>query len=203
MKILLFGGSGRLGTELQKYIKCDAPTHEELDITQMTSYSGKYNIIINSAAYTDVVKAEKEKKECFKVNVKGTFDSLFLEALPRNKYIYISSEYAHNPQNFYSWTKKWAEDIVKTYPNHLIIRTNFVPRPFPHKEAFIDGWTQGDYVDIIAPMIAAEILKDTKGLIYVGTGRKTIFELARQTVPNIKGISVDDIKEVKLPRDYE
>ncbi len=52
-------------------------------------------------------------------------------------------------------------------------------------------------------MIAKEILKGTTGLKYIGTGRKTMFELARRTKPDIKGISVDDIKGVKLPYDYQ
>jgi hypothetical protein len=51
-------------------------------------------------------------------------------------------------------------------------------------------------------MIVKEILNNRSGTIDVGTGRKTIFELARRTRPDIKGILVNDIKGVRLPKDY-
>jgi len=62
--------------------------------------------------------------------------------------------------------------------------------------------TNGDYVDVITPMIVKEILKHNRGIINLGTGRKSMFELARRTKPDIKANSVDDIKNVKLPHDY-
>lgn len=203
MKILLTGGSGLLGKELQKYLKCDAPNSDVFDITDLEreQTDNIYDVIIHAAAYTDVINAEIDKSNCFDVNVKGTRD--LVEIFPSAKFVYISSEYAHNPLNFYSWTKLWGEGVVRKHFNHLIIRTSFVDMPFPHPVAFFDQQTQGDYVTIIAPMIAAEVLKQSRGTVYLGTGRKTMFELARRTEPNIKAISVDDIKSVKLPKDYE
>lgn len=202
MKALMTGGSGLLGKELRKYIKCVHPNSKSMDITlPQTLLGGEFDTIIHCAAYTDVPKAEIEKKECFSVNVIGTLN--LLEAYPKAKFVYISSEYANNPLNFYSWTKFWGEQLVAKREKWLIIRTSFNKNPFVHDFAFFDQYTQGDYVEKIAPMIAAEIVKDSRGLVYVGTGRKTIFELARQTQPNIKGISVDDIKSVKLPKDYK
>lgn len=200
--ILLTGGTGRLGKELQKYIECDAPTRRELDITKpetIKEYEDNYGTIIHCAAYTDVAKAEKEREQCFKANVTGTKN--LLNVFPNKKFVYISSEYARDPVNYYSWTKSWGEDLVSKHPNYLIIRTSFKDNPFPHKEAFFDQYTEGDYVDVIAPMVAAEIMKGSTEIAYVGTGRKSIFELARRTRPNIKGISVDDIKDVRLPKD--
>jgi dTDP-4-dehydrorhamnose reductase len=202
MKTLLLGGSGRLGIELQKYFYCVAPPSENLDITQLKEPLGDYDIVINSAAYTDVVSAEKEREKCFNINVVGTYN--LVKAYSNAKFVFISSEYAFNPQNFYSWTKLWGEEIVRRFASsYLIIRTSFVSRPFSHKYAFFDQFTRSDYVDVIAPMIVAEILRDSVGVKYIGTRRKTMFELARQTKPSIKGISVDDIKSVKLPKDYE
>lgn len=198
--MLLTGGSGRLGCELQKYLNCFAPSSKELDITKRINPIKGVDRVVHCAAYTDVIKAETENKKCFDVNVFGVQNMAYTYI--DSTFIYISSEYAYKPKNFYSWTKLWAEELVKKHPNSLIIRTSFIDRPFPHKYAFADQYTQGDYVDIIAPMIATEVMKGTKGLIYIGTGRKTMFELARQTRPKIKGISVDDIKNVRLPKDY-
>lgn len=205
--ILITGGSGLLGMELQKYFpNCNAPDHTRLDITDLNSihtFKGTYpsiDIVIHCAAYTKVERAETDRAECFNVNVIGTH--AIAEAYHDAYFVYISSEYASNPVNFYSYTKLWGEEAVKkNCKNNLIIRTLFKANPFPYAQAFIDQYTYGDYVDVIAPMIVKEIFFETKGLINLGTGRKSIFELARRTRPDISGISVDDVKTVHLPRE--
>ena len=206
MKILLTGGSGMLGTEMKKYLKFFAPSHKDFDITKPKTLKGYYNTedltIIHCAAYTNVPKAEIEKDKCFGINVTGTYN--MVEAFSNAYFVYISSEHVFpEPLNFYCKTKLWGEEIVKVHhANHLIIRTLFKKNPFPYEYAFFDQITDGDYVDVITPMIVKEILKQTKGTINIGTGRKTMFELARRTRPDIKANSVDDIKNVKLPHDY-
>jgi len=87
--------------------------------------------------------------------------------------------------------------------NYLIIRTLFKPNPWPFEYAFTDQMTQGDYIDVITPLIAKAI-KDWDGessTIYVGTERKSMFELAKRTKPNVKPNSVDDLP-LKRPKDY-
>jgi len=204
--ILLTGGTGLLGKALFQYFdNIDCPSHDALDITKpVFGNRGSYDLIIHSAAYTDVVRAEVDQKQCFDVNVYGTLN--LLNAFSTLPMVYISTEYAKDPLNYYSLTKRFAEESIKNYKhNYLIIRTLFKPRPFPFEKAFVDQYTQGDYVDVIAPMIA-KIIKDwdrqTGGIVYVGTGRKTIYELAKQTRPDVGQISVEDIKDVKLPKDY-
>lgn len=203
MKILLTGGSGLLGKELQKYIKCYAPSHKEMDITKTKTLKGEYDLIIHCAAYTDVLKAEVEPNKCLETNVTGTLN--LIQAFPDTPFVYISTEYAINPINFYSRTKRLGEEIVSFYDNYLIIRTVFKPKPFPWDKAFVDQYTEGDYVDVIAPLIAREIGewdRITSTVSHVGTGRKTMLELAKRTKPNVQPISVNDIKNVKLPTDY-
>lgn len=196
--ILLTGGSGLLGRELRKYLKCYAPTRKQLDITKKIKPLKDVSMVIHCAAYTDVVKAETDRKACFDVNVKGTQN--LIDAYPDVPFVYISTEYVDDPVNHYAATKQLGEDIVKN-DKRLIIRTSFSPRPFPHKYAFFDQLTNGDYVDVIAPLIIKEIsYYDWCGeVLYVGTHKKTMLELARQTKPKIKGISVGDIKGVKIP----
>ena len=199
-KILLVGGNGLLGKHLD--IKADRPTHKQLDITA-TVESGDYDLIIHAAAYTNVEAAEKDRVECFNVNVTGTLN--LLEAYPKTPFIFISSEYAHNPVNFYSITKSLAEQLVMTHPNYLIIRTLFKDRPWKHDFAFRDKYTLGDYVDIIGKLIVKEIDEwdGESKLVYVGTGRKTYYELAKQTRPGVLPNSIKDIKGVKIPKDYQ
>jgi dTDP-4-dehydrorhamnose reductase len=205
MKILLTGGSGLLGTELKKFINVVAPTHAEMDITKPIHHIETFDLIIHGAAYTNVIKAEKEEKdECYKANVVGTIN--LLEAFKDIPFVYISSEYAKKPVNYYAKTKQLAEEeVVKRADKYLIIRTLFKPTPFPFPKAFNDQYTEGDYVDIITPLIIKAIEswdKKSKKMIYVGTGRKTIFELAKRTRPDVKPMSIKEITTVTLPADY-
>lgn len=198
-KCLLTGGSGNLGTELKKHFQFDAPTSNELDITKDIELDTNYDTVVHCAAYTDVSKAEQEKEKCYLTNVKGTEN--LLKRYKNSYFVYISSEYCFHPVNFYSYTKLWGEELVRKHPNHLIIRTLFKPNPFPYEYAFVDQFTAGDYLDIIAFMIYKEIFKGTKGTIHLGTGRKTMFELAKRSRPSVKGNSIKDM-EVKIPGDY-
>jgi dTDP-4-dehydrorhamnose reductase len=204
MKILMTGGSGLLGQELQKYLKCDSPTHLMMDITKHIKKLGNYEMIIHCAAYTDVTGAEKEKKQCYLVNVTGTIN--LLNASTDIPFVYISSEYANKPTNYYAQTKKLAElEVEKRKTPYLIIRTLFKPTPFPFPKAFIDQYTQGDYVDIIAPLIAKEIGqwdRKTSKTLYVGTGRKTIYDLAKRTRQNVIPFSIKEVTTVRLPSDF-
>lgn len=204
MKTLLIGGTGLLGRHLK--LEADRPSHQELDITWKIKPK-KYDLIVLAAAYTDVLKAETDKRNCFFANVNGVLH--ILEAYPATPIVYISTEYAYDPVNFYSQTKKMAEDLVKFMaPNYLIIRTLFKAKPYPWEFAFTDQYTEGGYVDEVAPLIDKAIQEwDGKGkrMMHIGDGkgRKTMFELAKQTRDDVKGNLTTDIKGVKIPTDYK
>ena len=205
-KILITGGSGRLGTELKKWwADADYPTHKQLDITEPITKKKKYDLIVHCAAYTDVANSQQACNLCFDINVNGTMN--LLKAYKNTPFVYISTEYAVNPTTYYSLTKQLAEREVVKHPHHLIIRTLFKPRPYPFNRAFYDQYTMGDYVDVIAELIIGEIILWNNGerkskLMYIGTGRKSIYDLAKQTRPDVKRESVDVISWVKLPKDY-
>lgn len=199
--ILLTGSKGLLG----RYLKLEAhrPSHEEFDICKLPKVVPKVDLVVHAAAYTKVEEAEINKKECYETNVTGTINLLL--AYPNVPFVFISSEYSHNPVNFYSLTKSMAEQLV-TYHSapYLIIRTLFKPNPWPFEYAFKDQFTQGGYVTDIAPRIDKAIEewdKKSSKLIYVGNGRKTMYELARETRPDVKPNSYKDMR-VKLPGDY-
>ncbi len=206
-RILITGGTGKLANELKKYLTGDYVSTKDFDITKNIP-KGEYDLILHIGAYTNVKKAEFEEKEkCFMTNVYGTFN--LMNIYKDTPFIYISTEFAQNPYNVYSLTKKLGEEIVKTHDKHLIIRTLFKPNPFPFAKAYIDQYTKGDYVDVIAKLLS-ERIKDwdrkTCGLEILGTERKTMFELAKRTVPNVEPNSVDDyIKETGMfmQKDYE
>lgn len=203
---LVSGGWGFLG----HYLKTSGhrPSHKRMDITENPinwDVFEDYDLIIHCAAYSKVAEAEVDKKNCFNANVNGTLNLLL--NYPHTPFVFISSEYAHNPVNFYGLTKKIGEQLVKTHTApYLIIRTLFKPYPYPYQYAFINQYTQGDYVTVIAPLIDKEIMdwdRKTSMIIYVGTGRKTMFELAKRSKPDVKSNLTTDIKGVNIPNDYQ
>lgn len=207
-KILITGGNGKLATELKKHLAGDYLSREKLDFTKPIKLKKKYDLIVHVGAYTNVRKAESTgKNACFKANVYGTFN--LVEHYKHVPFVFVSTEYARKPQNIYALTKRLGEEIVKTHPRHLILRTLFKPNPFPFPVAYKDQYTQGDYVDVIAKLLAKRIKnwnRKTCALEYLGTGRKTMFELAKRTRPDVKPNSIYDyMKETGLvvPKDYE
>lgn len=204
--ILITGGTGRLAAELKKHLEGEYVGIENWDFVYDVP-KGKYDLILHMGAYTDVVKAEKEPAKCFQANVYGTFN--MVQTYKDTPFVYISSEYCKDPLGVYALSKQLGEEIVKTHPQHLILRTFFKPNPFPFPYAYEDQWTQGDYVDVIAKVLS-DIVKtwDKKSdFRYLGTGRKNVYELAKRTRPDVLPNKVEDYNKkigmVLVPTDYE
>lgn len=207
LNILVTGGNGRLCTELKKVLPARYVDIQDYDLAGPHIPKGKYDLIIHAAAYTDVKRAEEEHLACFRDNVHGT--SNLVRVYLDTPFIYISTEYANKPLGWYARTKRAGEEIVKTHPHHLIVRTSFKPNPWPFPFAYENQYTQGDYVDVIAKGLADMALKwnrEDSALVYLGTGRKTILELAQRTQPDVKPNRVEDYNKqlgVELvPTDY-
>ena len=199
--ILIIGGNGNLGTHMKPYLKGMRPTEQEFDITKPQHTVYDCDLVVHMAAYTAVDKAETDRKRCLEVNVMGTFN--LLKVFPNKPFVFISTEHAE-AEGVYFRSKLIGEMLVKELAqNYLIIRTLFKNTPWQWEYAFTDQMTQGDYIDVIAPLIAKTILEwDGKSKsILVGTGRKNMFELAKRTKPDVKPNSVNDLG-LKRPKDY-
>jgi dTDP-4-dehydrorhamnose reductase len=230
-KILLTGGSGVLGTALRKIEpNIIAPSHNELDITnaqQCKEIIAKYNsdIIIHAAGYTDVANAENDKEKCKKINVDGTRNiaqavfqkpSFSGDSKARlRRLVYISTDYVFDgeignykendptkPVNYYALTKLQGEDIIKKYPNTLIIRTAFKPDgPWPYSRAFVDQYSSHEFVSVIAPQILqAALMDDLTGVIHIAGNRKRIYDLAKIVSPEVGQMHRSDVA-VRIPKD--
>ena len=149
MKILVTGGLGQLGNSLKKiskdydfeFVFTDI---EELDITNgkqvedFFSYNN-FSFVINSAAYTAVDNAEKEREKCNLIN------NIAVENLAKScqKYhaffIHISTDYVFdgkqsypytpfdktNPLGVYGKTKLLGEEKALQYcENSIVLRTS-------------------------------------------------------------------------------
>ena len=223
MTILLTGGSGRLGQELQNNMAAIiAPTREELDICNYSSVLVnielyKPDLIVHAAAYTDVAKAETERRECWQTNVEGTRNLVRAAQKTAIALVHISTDYVFygdsgnykeddvlGPvRNYYSLSKLVAEEVVKTLNDYLIIRTSFRPREWAYEKAFYDLYTSQDYIDIIAPELAKAIENYQKidyKVLHIATEKKSAYELAKRRRPDVSRASKNEL-ELKLPDD--
>ena len=149
MKILLTGKNGQVGFELQKKLGalCEviATDREELDLANPDAIRAfvdqtKPDIIINTAAYTAVDKAESEPDLTYQINatapevlaekaaeldiplVHFSTDYVF-DGLKKDAYVEMDTI---NPQSVYGKTKHEGEEKVRKHTKHIILRTSWV-----------------------------------------------------------------------------
>ena len=157
-KILVTGSNGQLGQCLKQLllsatdISCYFATREDLDITnsdEVHQFFSEHNFdyCINTAAYTNVEKAESEQKEAFLINAEGAYSL----AKACKKYnvvlLHISTDYVFdgmaktpyqeqdptNPLNVYGASKlKGEQHIGDTWNKHFIIRTSWLYSQYGH-----------------------------------------------------------------------
>ncbi|MEI6846495.1 MAG: dTDP-4-dehydrorhamnose reductase [Chlorobiaceae bacterium] len=156
MNILVTGGKGQLGTELQKlsaffdrhnYFFYDLP---DLDITRSDHIERICSFhlieaIVNCAAYTAVDNAESDADAAFLVNREG---AAMLAAYAKEHHvllIHISTDYVFNgessipyresdlvsPIGVYGLSKWEGEECIRRIaPSYLIIRTSWLYSPY-------------------------------------------------------------------------
>ena len=225
-RILLTGGSGTLGTELQKHLpEVYAPPHSELDVLDAagllaTVRAYRPDVIVHSAAFTDVAGAEDERAACWAVNVGGTHAVVAAARATAGRLVHISTDYVFEGtqpapggyreddppgpvRNYYALSKLVAEEVARTLPDALVVRTSFRPNAWPYPVAFTDLFTSQDYVDVVAPEIALAIRHLAAipfPTLHIATDRKSAFELARRRRPDVVAGSKRDAS-VALPDD--
>ncbi len=151
MRVLITGKNGQVGNDLVKTVPKGIDLypfgHNDLDITCETTISTKLNeikpdYIINAAAYTAVVRAEKEHKQATLVN---TTAAGYLSAAAKEvaaKFLHISTDFVFdglqsspyqpdtpaNPFSIYGESKANGEALVRKYfaAGSIILRTSWV-----------------------------------------------------------------------------
>ncbi len=205
MRVLLTGGSGRLGTELQKLRGYTAPTEDEMNVAlpdqvALTLADVRPDLIVHAAAYTDTALPDRvpvEAVRCWRTNVLGTRNLVDLAVCP---ILLISTESAAHPYNFYCCTKLQAEHEAALHGyGFTIARIGFRPDPFPFAKAATDMWTLGDTTAVVAGLVDKLVDQPpANGIVYVGTGLKTVYELAQRTRPDVEPVRRADISP-RLP----
>ncbi len=149
MKILLTGKNGQVGFELVKKLntlgEVIATDREELDLVSPDAIRAfidqtKPDIIINTAAYTAVDKAELEPDLAYQINVTAPEVLASMAAELDIPLIHFSTDYVFdglkkeayvetdktNPQSVYGKTKWEGEEKIRKHAKHIILRTSWV-----------------------------------------------------------------------------
>ena len=173
-KILVTGANGQLGRAImvalsQKHevlgtkIENEEIANPDLPLIQMDitnkaevqSGISQFNpdIIINTAAYTNVDRSEIEKDLSKSINV-GGIENLINASSKETKMIHISSDYVFDgengpyseedavcPTSYYGETKLWGEAAVrKSNLNYLIFRPNVLYQSTTYDQASFFAW---------------------------------------------------------------
>ena len=202
MKVLVLG-NGKLGQEIINQTGWDflSRKKDNIDVNTFDDWVWKlqgYDVILNCIANTNTYS--DDHKLITDTNFKFVLD-LVSECNKRSiKLIHISTDYVYAnsnnnakesdqelpDRNHYSVTKYYADNYIKMFSNnYLICRLSHKPKPFPYDSAWIDVKTNADYTDVISSLVIELITNKAKGLYNVGTEEKTIYDLAKQTNPNV------------------
>jgi dTDP-4-dehydrorhamnose reductase len=150
LRILLLGGTGQIGFELQRSLahlgEITAPGRAVLDLMNKTAvedflHQKSIDLIVNAAAWTDVDKAEDHKAAAQRLNTDLPQQLAQYSSNKNIKLIHYSSDYVFKgsgskpwnenspigPLNFYGQTKiKGDELIEQSCFNYLIFRISWV-----------------------------------------------------------------------------
>jgi dTDP-4-dehydrorhamnose reductase len=153
MKVFITGGGGLLGGKLRKILvdyKFDVyasfydkliigDNFYQMDITKKNDVfhilkKVSPDVIVHTAAYTDVDGCEKDRNTAFLINIKGTINLANVAEKLNAKFVYISTDYVFNgkkgrytedettdPINYYGITKLEGEKIVSKICSNFVI----------------------------------------------------------------------------------
>lgn len=151
IRILIAGANGQVGTSLQSYLS-NSPhlsiplNRQELDITKASAVLAsvshlKPDVIVNTAAYTAVDKAESDVEYARMVNTEGAKNLAAAASSIGIPIIHLSTDYVFDgekrtpyseddepsPQSVYGATKLAGEQaVVEGNKKHIILRTSWV-----------------------------------------------------------------------------
>lgn len=164
MKILLIGGSGLVGSHAYRVLRrqpavervlathLSYPTADTIWLDPLQPMpaevaSEHWDVIVHTGALTHVDKCETHEQLSFDTTVLSTLRLLELAAASQATFVYLSTDYifdgeqgpyteeaAPGPLNIYGRHKLQAENLVREYAHHLVLRiTNVYGQELRHK----------------------------------------------------------------------
>ena len=154
-KLLLFGSTGQLGSQLVRVLKDDYTifevNHKDLDfrnfyLIEDLILKNNPDIIINCMAMTDVDKCEENKTDAYKINAEAVKHIVRPLKITESYFINISTDYVFSgsdgnysendiaePVNYYGLSKLVGDTYTMSYDSSLVIRSSgiFLNKGFP------------------------------------------------------------------------
>ncbi len=147
-QIVLLGGRGMLGTDLESALRqagfgvevFDLPDFDITDSKQLAGAAGRSDVIINCAAYTNVDGAESQAESAYEVNAGAVGRLGDLSQASDSYVVHISTDFvfdgrksgpyaeqdAPNPLGVYGRTKHQGEELLEAGGcRHCIIRVQW------------------------------------------------------------------------------
>lgn len=220
-KILLTGGSGKLGRHIIKsglIQKILHPERDVLDITKPISIkkffeSEQISAVIHCAALARMSVCQAAPGKAVAINIIGT-SNLVKEVIEaerkyqkRIRFIHISTDgvypsvrgnYSEGdetiPYNVYGWAKLGAESAVNTLSNYCIIRTRFFdPKQIEFEESATDIFTSSMPVSDLVKAIKKVLMSDFVGTVNIGGPSLSDFDRYRKYKKTLKPCTREDI----------
>tara|TARA_B100000242_G_C43006832_1_gene467941 strand:- start:46 stop:753 length:708 start_codon:yes stop_codon:yes gene_type:complete len=205
-KIIFTGGTGRFANEFKRVknnYKVFYPDKKELNILKMNSIINyirkkKPKYFIHCAGLSRPMSIhDRDIKKSIDLNIIGTANVVKACEKFKLKLIYFSTGYVYpgkkgnyketdpvKPFNKYAWSKLGGESSVMLYENSLILRLIMCEKPFNHKTAFHDIFTNFIFHDEIVKIIPKILNK--KGVLNVGGKIQTVYNFAKKFNPKIQ-----------------
>lgn len=215
LRVLVLG-DGLLGTEIVKQTGWDCVSRKKdgFDINDVESFpsyfteifdgvasKNKYDVIVNCIANTNTYSSNKDEhwnvNYVFVNNLINTCNKLGVKLVHiSTDYVYSGSDQNSSEEdvpvhcnNWYGYTKLLSDGLVQLRSNdYLLCRCTHKPNPFPYEAAWTDQVGNFDYVDVISGLIIEMVNSNLIGVYNVGTGMKTMYDLALKTRSGIKPI---------------
>ena len=209
-KIVVTGGTGRFGSVLKREkfgYNMLFPNKKLLNITKFNTIKKylvktKPHCLIHLAGLSRPMKIhEKNISKSIELNIIGTANIVRACQILKIKLIYFSTSYVYPgtkgnyketdpllPSSNYAWSKLGGEAAVQMYRNSLIIRASMTEKPFVHKKAFANVFTNFIYHEDFLKIFKKLINK--KGIINVGGKSNSVYNFAKKDNKNIRKIFI-------------
>lgn len=179
MKILITGANGQLGYDLKKAFRNHQlilTDTQNMDITDPKKVNfviekNKPEIIIHAAAYTNVDKAEADKKTCQKVNVLGTKNVAAAAEKVGATLIYISTDYVFSGTKKSPYKETDAPRPINVYGKSKLAGERWVQKICKHSYIIRSAWLYGEgggnfvktMLELSKKLPKLEVVADQKG----------------------------------------
>jgi dTDP-4-dehydrorhamnose reductase len=222
-RILIIGSNGMLGQRLtefyctkknvellcasaEDYSLIECVHYQKLDITNKNDVrelilSFFPDVIINTAAFTNVDKAETERETAWKINVKGVENISFYAWTIDAYLIHFSTDYIFdgkngpyseddipNPIGYYGRTKLAAENSVRVSGvRNSIVRTNILYGPAKHGRPDYVKWVINSLRDSQTIRIVTDQIGNPTYIDDIVTATSILADIRKEGIINIGG----------------